>query len=203
MEYDYVIKTLLIGSTSVGKSSISNQFTESFFDNYGIQTIGVDLKIKCLKCFGKKIKIQLWDTAGHERFKSITSSYYRGADCVILVFDLTRKDSFDDLHFWISEIKKYSPDDTEYFLVGNKVDLPKRVVEHVNIEKFIVNNKISNYLEVSAKDNINIDKLFKKIAVDIYSKKILNIKYVNFEKPIKPSTILISDKNKKRCCMIL
>lgn len=200
MNYDYVIKVLLIGSSGVGKSSISNQFVESKFEQLNVQTIGIDLRIKKINCLGKIIKIQLWDTAGHERFRTLTSSYYRGADCVILVFDLSRKTTFDDLPFWIGEIKKYSPKNIEYFLVGNKTDLSKRNITSQEIEIFITSNKINNYMEVSAKTNLNIDELFKKIATDVYTKNMLNYKQNSFEKPIKPSNFFSKTKKHKICC---
>ena len=208
--YDYIIKILMIGSTGVGKSSISTRFMESIFNKNTIQTIGVDLQVKTIQYNNKNIKIQLWDTAGHERFKSITSSYYRGGDCVILVFDLTRKESFDDLPFWINEVKTYGAENIVFFLVGNKTDLiNNREVEQSDIEDFIIKNKINFYLEVSAKDNININKIFEKLAIDIYSKKIINSDYEDIEKPIKPSSLIIKDDNihiikkTKRCCSIL
>ena len=87
-EYDYLIKTFLIGSSGVGKSSISNQFSNNKFDKELFQTIGVDLKAKNITYDNKIFKCHLWDTAGHERYRSLTASYYRGADCVIIVYFL-------------------------------------------------------------------------------------------------------------------
>lgn len=205
MQYDYIIKVLLIGSAGVGKSSISGQFIEGHFDQESTQTIGVDLKIKVIKLNNseKGVKIQLWDTAGHERFKSITTSYYRGADGVILVFDLSRKQSFDELSFWMDEIKSYAPKDVVFFLVGNKNDLLDRNVNINDIEKFIIDNNIKNYIEVSAKSNFNINKLFKNLTSEIFNKRI-NIQNNMSENPIKPSSVIIDSKeeeNKKICCL--
>ena len=149
------------------------------------------------------MKIQLWDTAGHERFKSITTSYYRGADGVILVFDLSRKQSFDELSFWMDEIKSYAPKDVVFFLVGNKNDLLDRNVNINDIEKFIIDNNIKNYIEVSAKSNFNINKLFKNLTSEIFNKRI-NIHNNMSENPIKPSSVIIDSKeeeNKKICCL--
>lgn len=199
--YDYIVKTLLIGSSGVGKSSISNQFSHDKYDKQLYQTVGVDFKVKQIKLKEKIFKIHLWDTAGHERFRSITSSYYRGADCVIIVFDLNNLDSFNDLEFWLNEVK-LNTDNILYYLVGNKSELPRKV-DFKLIENLIVTHKINNYLEVSAKENKNIDKLFNNIVNQIYVDKIK--KDVKIEEPILPPSLKtikidMSNNNKKKCC---
>ena len=200
--YNHLIKTLLIGSSGVGKSSISNSFSNNIYNEKTVQTIGVDLKVKTLKFDNEITKFQLWDTAGHERFRSLTSSYYRGADCVIIVFDLTNRDSFKDLVFWLDEIKKHTHN-ILYYLVGNKSDLiNERKVEHKTIEQFIVKYNINNYLEVSAKDNINIETLFINIIGKIKNYK--SKKIINEEAILPPS--LLKKKVKKidnKCCIII
>jgi len=207
LKYDFLVKILLIGSSGVGKSSISNKFVKQEFITDTISTIGVDLKIKTIKYKDKLFKCQLWDTAGHERFKSITSSYYRGSDCAIVVFDLTNKDSFKDLSFWLQEIKNHN-ETILYYLVGNKCDLiEKRKNKSSDIEKFIIENNIDNYIEVSAKNNTNIEILFKNIVVKFYE---LNKTRNKKEKAILPPSLLNKkikkqikeDKFNKQCCFI-
>lgn len=188
--YDYIIKTLLIGSSGVGKSSLSSQFSINEFDENTQQTIGLDLSVKCIQYQDKIFKCHLWDTAGHERFKSLTSSYYRGADCVIIVFDLNNYDSFKDLEFWMEEIRNNTTNILCY-LVGNKSDLEKKV-ESIEIEEFIIKHKINNYIEISAKNNININNLFNNILSKIYNLKKEEDNFNNIieETPIIPPSLL-------------
>ena len=103
-DYDYIQKILLIGDSGVGKSSIVLRFTENTYNESYISTIGVDFKVKKLIIDNNVVKIQLWDTAGQERFKTITFSYYRGSHAVIIVFDITSRESFMNIEAWLEEI---------------------------------------------------------------------------------------------------
>lgn len=121
-EYDYLFKFLLIGNSGVGKSCIlmryaDNSFTENFFN-----TIGVDFKIRNVEHEGKIIKLQIWDTAGQERFRTITCSYYRGAHGIIIVYDVTDRESFESVKYWMEEIDRYANESVISLLVGNKTD---------------------------------------------------------------------------------
>ena len=206
LQYDHLVKILLIGSSGVGKSSISSKFVKNTFTKDTINTIGVDLKVKTINYNNKLFKCQLWDTAGHERFKSITSSYYRGSDCAIIVFDLTNKNSFEDLDFWIQEIKNHN-DSILYYLVGNKCDLnDSRVNSLKEIEQFIIKYNIHNYIEVSAKNNVNIEKLFENIISEL-NKTNLNSHNIHKEKAILPPSLMNKKIKKqvglrKNCCVI-
>ena len=109
------------------QSSMLIRFTDDAFDEHIQSTIGVDFKVKHLELNNKRIKLTVWDTAGQERFRTLTSSYYRGAQGVVMVYDVTRRDSFDNLDHWLKEVKLYSPNNGEgvvKLLVGNKIDLP-------------------------------------------------------------------------------
>ncbi|GER29223.1 RAB GTPase homolog 1A [Striga asiatica] len=130
-EYDYLFKLLLIGDSSVGKSCLLLRFADdSYVDSY-ISTIGVDFKIRTVEIDGKTSKLQIWDTAGQERFRTITSSYYRGAhgiisngsDSVLIVYDVTEMESFNNVKQWLNEIDRYANDSVCKLLVGNKCDL--------------------------------------------------------------------------------
>ncbi|CAN6475599.1 unnamed protein product [Victoria cruziana] len=129
-EYDYLFKLLLIGDSSVGKSCLLLRFADdSYVDSY-ISTIGVDFKIRTMELDGKTIKLQIWDTAGQERFRTITSSYYRGAHGIIIVYDVTEKESFNNVKQWLNEIDRYASDTVCKLLVGNKCDLVnEKVIE--------------------------------------------------------------------------
>merc|ERR1719195_1229363 len=127
-EYGNLFKVLLIGDSGVGKSCLLLRFADdTYTDNYNT-TIGVNFKIRTLEQEGKTIKLQIWDTAGQERFRTITSSYYRGVHGIIVVYDVTDKESFNNVKHWVQEIEKYAADGVNKFLVGNKSDLSSKKV---------------------------------------------------------------------------
>lgn len=100
-KYDFVFKILLIGNSSVGKSSLLLRFSDNIFHETFLPTIGVDFKIRTIEQAGSIIKLQMWDTAGQEKFRTITSAYYKGAQGIVLVFDVTDRKSFDDIKNWL------------------------------------------------------------------------------------------------------
>ena len=120
---DYLFKVLLIGNSGVGKSSLLLRFADDVFHENFMPTIGVDFKIRTIEVDGKTIKLQIWDTAGQDRFKTITSSYYRGAHGIIVTYDITDRDSFAKVSEWMSEVDKHSDKNISRILVGNKKDL--------------------------------------------------------------------------------
>jgi Ras-related protein Rab-2A len=124
--YSYLFKFIIIGDTNVGKSCLLLQFTDQRFRQDHDLTIGVEFGAKIVDVDGKSVRLQIWDTAGQESFRSITRSYYRGAAGVILVFDVTRRDTFTNLSRWIDEAHTHTGTDATIVLVGNKTDLDKR-----------------------------------------------------------------------------
>uniref|UniRef100_A0AAQ4Q444 RAB18B, member RAS oncogene family n=1 Tax=Gasterosteus aculeatus aculeatus TaxID=481459 RepID=A0AAQ4Q444_GASAC len=117
------LKLLIIGESGVGKSSLLLRFTEDTFDPEQPATIGVDFKVKTLSIDGNKAKLAIWDTAGQERFRTLTPSYYRGAQGVILVYDVTKRETFTKLENWLNELETYTTrNDLVKMLVGNKID---------------------------------------------------------------------------------
>lgn len=169
-EYDYTIKIIMVGESGVGKSSIFGRYCEKYYSDASTSTIGVDYNIKGIKINGKNVKLQIWDTAGQERYRTITTSYYRGAHIIMLVFDLTNEYSFARIKYWLSEMKKYIEHDN-FILIGNKSDRTENYqVGKKEINDFILENNIE-YLEVSAKKNINVKQAFEKLVpklVDTY-----------------------------------
>ena len=122
-DYDLIFKVVLIGDSSVGKSNILTQYLHDKFDLNTRTTVGVEFGWKKIEMDGMKIKTQIWDTAGQERYQSITSAYYKGARGALLVYDITKKESFENVDKWINEFKKHSDPNFTIILVGNKSDL--------------------------------------------------------------------------------
>jgi Ras-related protein Rab-1A len=166
-EYDYLFKLLLIGDSGVGKSCLLLRFADDTYTESYISTIGVDFKIRTLEQEGKTIKLQIWDTAGQERFRTITSSYYRGAHGIIVVYDVTDKESFNNVKHWVQEIDKYAADGVNKLLVGNKCDLTsKKVVSHDEAKELAESLTIP-FMETSAKNAHNVEQAFQKMATEI------------------------------------
>ena len=127
--YDLLFKLLLIGDSGVGKTCILFRFSDDAFNTTFISTIGIDFKIKTIELRGKKIKLQIWDTAGQERFHTITTSYYRGAMGIMLVYDIANAKSFDNIAKWLRTIQEHANTDVEKMILGNKCDMEdKRVI---------------------------------------------------------------------------
>merc|ERR1712110_303608 len=168
--YDLLFKLLLIGDSGVGKTCILFRFSDDAFNTTFISTIGIDFKIKTIELRGKKIKLQIWDTAGQERFHAITTSYYRGAMGIMLVYDITNSKSFDNIAKWLRNIQEHANEDVEKMILGNKCDMEdKRVIPKERGEVIARENGI-RFLETSAKTNVNIDKAFMELSEAILDK---------------------------------
>ncbi|KAJ1916582.1 Ras- protein Rab-1A [Mycoemilia scoparia] len=166
-EYDYLFKLLLIGDSGVGKSCLLLRFADNTYTDSYISTIGVDFKIRTIELDSKMVKLQIWDTAGQERFRTITSSYYRGAHGIIVVYDVTDKESFNNVKSWLQEIDKYAAEGVHKYLVGNKSDLQdKRQVTTEEAKEFADSLGIS-FIETSAKESENVDEAFVSLARQI------------------------------------
>ncbi|MBA0571709.1 hypothetical protein Goshw_024215 [Gossypium schwendimanii] len=174
-QFDYFFKLLMIGDSGVGKSSLLLSFTAGTFDELS-PTIGVDFKVKHVTVGGKKLKLAIWDTvecvdyaAGQERFRTLTSSYYRGAQGVVLVYDVTRRETFTNLsEVWAKEFELYSTNqDCIKMLVGNKVDKEsQRVVTKKEGIEFARENGCL-FIECSAKTHVNVQQCFDELVLKI------------------------------------
>ena len=160
------LKLVLIGNTTVGKTSILTRYFDNKFKDDNKSTLGIEFKTTIINKNGNNFKLQIWDTTGQERFKSITQNYFRDADGLLFIFDVTNKESFDSLSEWIeisnnSNSKKYKK-----ILIGNKIDLrDQRIIDEENdIKPFEKTYDIDRFLEVSAKTGENITKIFDDIA---------------------------------------
>ena len=171
---EFLYKILLLGDSSVGKTCFLLRYTENTFQEIHMSTIGLDYKLKNVQMEdGKMVKIQIWDTAGQDRFRSITKNYYKGAHGIILLYDVTNKNSFNNVRNWIGQIKEEVSEKVSIILVGNKVDDEEhRVVQTEEGEK-IANEFKLMFFECSAKSGINIDTTFNELikkTVENYSK---------------------------------
>uniref|UniRef100_H2LEZ0 small monomeric GTPase n=1 Tax=Oryzias latipes TaxID=8090 RepID=H2LEZ0_ORYLA len=121
--FDYMFKLLIIGNSSVGKTSFLFRFADDSFTSAFVSTVGIDFKVKTIYRNNKRVKLQIWDTAGQERYRTITTAYYRGAMGFLLMYDITSQESFCAVQDWATQIKTYSWDSAQVVLVGNKLDL--------------------------------------------------------------------------------
>ncbi|CUV04148.1 unnamed protein product [Cryptosporidium hominis] len=165
--YDYLFKYIIIGDTAVGKSCLLLQFTDRRFRVDHDLTIGVEFGARIINLDAKKIKLQIWDTAGQESFRSITRSYYRGAAGALLVYDITRRDTFNHLSKWLNDVKRNATPNMTIILVGNKSDLDRREVTTEEGVEFAEQNGLL-FIETSAKTSNNVEEAFLKVAEKIY-----------------------------------
>ena len=193
------INIITLGESSVGKSSIINRYVENNFDYNFVSTLGVDFRKKNININGEDIRLKIWDTAGQEKFRSIQKQYYRNSDGILLVFDVTKFDTFNVLEEWINSIKNQTSNDIIVVLVGNKIDLNNKVISDDEIKNFANDNKFKYFL-TSAATGKNINEVFDYIVKEIYnikSKKKKNDSNNNNNKNLKKNYI---KSNKKACC---
>lgn len=168
--YAYLFKYIIIGDTGVGKSCLLLQFTDKRFTPIHDLTIGVEFGARIVTVEDKQLKLQIWDTAGQESFRSITRSYYRGAAGALLVYDITRKETFEHLLSWLEDARQNSNSNMTIILVGNKADLEhRREVPKEAGEAFAKQHGLL-FLETSAKNNTNVEEAFLTTASAIYEK---------------------------------
>jgi small GTP-binding protein len=208
----YNFKFVLVGDINVGKTCIKYQFTEGKFDNSYKSTVGVEFKVKKLKLPNKTlVNIEVWDTCGQERFRSITKQYYRDAHGIILVFDITERRTFDHMEDWINDIYNSIPDKSKisFLLVGNKSDLAeKREVNEYEAAKQASKNEME-YIEISAYNGSNINEMFQRLSMKIIDRQeqemfIKPKKTINYNADDHNNSslkkLMNSDYKKKSCC---
>ena len=166
-DYEFIFKVLLLGNSNVGKSSLFLRFVDDIWNDTFVPTIGVDFKIKTFDIDEKRIKMQIWDTAGQERFKNIIASYYWGAHGILLIYDVTDKDSFKNLSNWLIEIEKNSSKNVLKVLIGNKTDLEEKRVISYNQAKEFADSYGLKYIETSAKKNLNVNEAFATLGREL------------------------------------
>jgi len=161
------LKLLVVGNSSTGKSSLLMRFIDDTFDEDQGPTIGVDFKSKVVTIDGNKVKLTIWDTAGQERFRTLTASYYRGAHGVIMVYDVSVRESFKDITMWLSELDVYAPTDKIIkMLVGNKIDKPNREITTKEGLDF-ARAKSMLFIECSAKNKVGVKQAFDEVTTKV------------------------------------
>ncbi|KAI9695535.1 MAG: Ras- protein Rab-11A [Bogoriella megaspora] len=162
-EYDFLFKVVLIGDSGVGKSNLLSRFTRNEFNLDSKSTIGVEFATRSIQVDLKTIKAQIWDTAGQERYRAITSAYYRGAVGALLVYDISKQNTFENVTRWLKELRDHADSNIVIMLVGNKSDLRHlRAVPTEDAKQFASENNLS-FIETSALDASNVELAFQNI----------------------------------------
>ena len=205
--YNYLLKFIIIGDAAVGKSNLLVRYTSGQFKEEYQLTIGVEFGSNDVIIGDNTYRIQIWDTAGQENFRSITRSYYKNTACAIIVYEINNKNSFEHISSWIEECKNTAPKSILMVLVGNKCDLDNREVTEEEGREFAEKNGML-FFETSAKTGKNVEELFKE-SVKVIDQKIkenyydlendsCGIKKGNEEINVVLETNL--EKDKKTCC---
>ena len=201
-DYEFIFKVLLLGNSNVGKSSLFLRFVDDIWNDTFVPTIGVDFKIKTFEIDSQKVKMQIWDTAGQERFKNIIASYYRGAHGILLLYDVTDKDSFKNLSNWLIEIEKNASKNVLKVLIGNKSDLEEKRVISFNQGKEFADTYGLKFIETSAKKNLNVNEAFETLGRELMAAS-ADKKTVNQKQNKKISVVKavdLSTNQRHTCC---
>ena len=169
-KFDHLFKILIIGESGVGKTCFLLRYAENSFVANHLLTIGIDFKIKVIEIEGKSIKLQIWDTAGQDRFRTITKTYYKGSHGVILVYDVCDERSFGNVKNWVNQIEQNAKSSICKVLVGNKCDKAERVITEEQGRALGVKLGVP-FIETSAKENKNCKDIFMDVAQRIYGRK--------------------------------
>ncbi|KAG6509037.1 ras-related protein RABA1f-like [Zingiber officinale] len=205
-DYDYLFKVVLIGDSGVGKSNLLSRFTRNEFSLESKATIGVEFATRSIRVEDKVIKAQIWDTAGQERYRAITSAYYRGAVGALLVYDVTRHITFENVERWLKELRDHTESNIVIMLVGNKADLRHLRAVSTDDAKTFAENENTFFMETSALESTNVDIAFTEVLTQIHnvtSRKALEARDDQAALP-KGQTINIGDDvsaiKKASCC---
>ncbi|GMY24242.1 ras-related protein RABA1f-like [Fagus crenata] len=177
-DYDYLFKLVLIGDSGVGKSNLLSRFTKNEFSLESKSTIGVEFATRTIRVDDNIVKAQIWDTAGQERYRAITSAYYRGAVGALLVYDVTRHVTFENVERWLKELRDHTDSNIVIMIVGNKADLRHlRAVSTEDATAF-AEREHTYFMETSALESLNVENAFTEVLAQIYrvvSRKALDI----------------------------
>lgn len=195
--YGLTCKAMLIGDSGVGKTCLMVRFKDNtFLSGSFISTVGIDFRNKVVDVDGTKVKLQIWDTAGQERFRSITRAYYRDAQALLLLYDITNRSSFENIRAWIAEIHEYAQEDVVIVLLGNKADMTnERVVKTDEGERLAKDYGIV-FMETSAKTGLNVELAFTAVARHLKAKKSISASDASFNM----AEYVENWKKREACC---
>ena len=203
--YDLIFKLVLIGDSGVGKTNILSRYISNEFSLASQPTVGVEFGSKIIKKLDKSIKLQIWDTAGQERYKSITNAYYKGSKGAFVVYDISRKTTFENVDKWIDELKENATEDVHIMLVGNKTDLEdKREVQTEDVAKKAEQYNVA-FCETSALKGNNIEKAFDTLIEEI-TKVAVSQKLVEIKRESDSNIVSLNTEEEKKtekeskCC---
>jgi Ras-related protein Rab-2A len=207
MDQDILFRVIIVGDTGVGKSCLLLRFSENTFNEQHNVTIGVEFGSKSIEIGTSSVKLQIWDTAGQESFRSITRSFYRRADGVLLVYDATARHTFDNCKYWLEEIRQNSASDVVVYLVANQIDLvategENREVSTQEGQDFAKQNNLSGFKETSARSGINVNEAFNDFCSILFNrwKEHRDVQLV--EKPKIDLRPVVKTKKPRRRCYI-
>ena len=207
-EYNYLFKVVLVGDSGVGKSCLLSRFAWDQFSLDSKSTIGVEFATKSVMIEGQTVKAQLWDTAGQERYRAITTAYYREAVGAIIVYDITKEDTFKSVEKWVQDVRNNTSREVCIMLVGNKCDLRKERAVTTEMGKLFARNNELSFLEASALDSTNVESAFTSILSEIFhsvSQKGIKEGVGVFAKPGMGRTIVLEEskddrQQRMKCC---
>ena len=201
--YEMMFKVVIVGDSFVGKTNIMSKYLKNEFHEDSKATVGVEFGSRQFNIEGHVIKAQIWDTAGQERYKAITSAYYKGAKGAFIVYDITRKESFDNVTKWAEQLKSAADKNLTIIIVGNKVDLEDQRQIKTEEGQNKANELESAFIETSASSGTNIDKAFEMMINEVYKKcheEMLTESDIEIEGGEDINLAKKQENTKKACC---
>ncbi|XP_032932820.1 ras-related protein Rab-37 isoform X1 [Catharus ustulatus] len=196
-DYELSGKVMLLGDSGVGKTCFLLQFKDgAFLSGTFIATVGIDFRNKVVAVDGVKVKLQIWDTAGQERFRSVTHAYYRDAQALLLLYDITSKMSFDNIRAWLTEIHEYAQKDVVIMLLGNKADVSSERAVRTEDGASLAREYGVPFMETSAKTGMNVELAFLAIAKELKQRAVQPLDEPRFQ----IHEYIESQKKKSSCC---
>ena len=192
---DFKVKIMFKGNSSVGKTSIIKRYSKNIFSTSYISTLGIDFESKNINIDNKIINLQIWDTAGQEKYKVLSKNYYNNSNAFIIVYDITNLESFESVMNWIDQIKENAPENVKSILLGNKSDLEEKRKISEEEGKNLAKKININFYETSAQNGANIEK-----AIDNLVKDVINDENFIKENTTKLHRNKLKTEKKKKCC---
>lgn len=198
--YDQILRFIFLGDSGVGKSSLLLRFTQDKFKPSFMATIGVDYSEKVIDIKDKKIKLLIWDTAGQERFQSLSKAYYRGCRGILLVYDVTQRETFENIHRWMDTLRSQAHESAEIFLVGNKSDDMENREVSIDEGKALAVQLNVPFVETSAKSSLNVDACFRELAMMLRQKGLNQLAPAPQSLSKSQTVDLFTHTMKNNCC---